>query len=241
MKSREYWLNRIKIDDKKMLRESDKLVKLLQKELTQIKRELKKELSALEYDEEKQEYRNYQLESILSLVDKLLDNLYHNEVENLNKVLTDRYTTIYDERLKAFNHHNDISKKLNPLTIAKVLAIAWSGHTFRERAKESKRRVAFTVKQEIRAGVLRGDSVNDISRIVSKKLDTTLSNAKRLSRTEICHIQTKANIDSYNAVGCTKYEYCAYLDSRTSEMCRSMDGKIFDIKEAMPGVNVPPL
>ena len=241
MKSREYWLNRIKIDDKKMLRESDKLVKLLQKELTQIKRELKKELSVLEYDEENQEYRNYQLESILSLVDKLLDNLYHNEVENLNKVLTDRYTTIYDERLKAFNHHNDISKKLNPMKVASILAIAWSGHTFRERARESKRRVAFTVKQEIRAGVIRGDSVNDISRIVSKKLNISLSNAKRLSRTEICHIQTKANIDSYNAVGCTKYEYCAYLDSRTSEMCRSMDGKIFDIKDYSPGVNAPPL
>lgn len=241
MKSREYWLNRIKIDDKKMLRESDKLVKLLQKELTQIKRELKKELSALEYDEENQEYRNYQLESILSLVDKLLDNLYHNEVENLNKVLTDRYTTIYDERLKAFNQHNDISKKLNPMKVASILAVAWSGHTFHERAKESKRRVAFTVKQEIKAGVLRGDSVNDISRIVSKKLNISLSNAKRLARTEICHIQTKANIDSYNAVGCTKYEYCAYLDSRTSDICRSMDGKIFDIKEAMPGVNVPPL
>lgn len=241
MRNREYWLNRIKIDDKKMLRESDKLVKLLQKELTQIKRELKKELSALEYDEENQEYRNYQLKSILSLVDKLLDNLYHNEAENLNKVLTERYTDIYNQRLKAFNQHNDVSKKISPLKVASILAIAWSGHTFRERAKESKRRVAFTVKQEIRAGVLRGDSVDDISRIVSKKLNISLSNAKRLARTEICHIQTKANIDSFKSVGCSKYEYCAYLDSRTSDICRSLDGKIFDIKEAMAGVNVPPL
>lgn len=241
MKSKEYWLNRIKIDDKKMLRESDKLVKLLQKELTQIKRELKKELSALEYDEENQEYQNYQLESILSLIDKLLDNLYHNEVENLNRVLTERYIDIYNHRLKTFNQHNDISKKISPLKVASILAVAWSGHTFRERAKESKRRVAFTVKQEVKAGMLRGDSVNDISRIVSKKLDITLSNAKRLARTEICHIQTKANIDSYKVVGCTKYEYCAYLDSRTSDICRSLDGKVFDIKDYSPGVNAPPM
>lgn len=241
MKDREYWLNRIKIDDKKMLANTDKLVKILQKELNQIKKEIKKELSALEYDDEKQEYQNYQLETILSLVDKLLDDLYYIEVENLNRVLTERYTTIYNERLKAFNQHNDISKKINPLTIAKILAIAWSGHTFYERAKESKRRVAFTVKQEIKAGVLRGDSVNDISRIVSKKLDITLSNAKKLTRTEICHIQTKANIDSFKSVGCTKYEYCAYLDSRTSDICRSLDGKIFDIKDYMSGVNAPPM
>lgn len=241
MRSREYWLKRLEIDDKKMLKESDKLVKLLQKELTQAKREIKKELLLLKDNEENEEYQNYQLESILSLIDKLLDNLYHNEVENLNKVLSDRYMTIYNERLKAFNKHDDFSKKLSPIKVAAVLALAWSGHTFRERAKESKRRVAFTVKQEIRAGVLRGDSANDISRIVSKKLNTSLSNAKRLARTEICHIQTKANIDSYNAVGCTKYEYCAYLDSRTSEMCRSMDGKIFDIKDYSPGVNAPPL
>ena len=241
MKNKEYWLNRIKIDDKKMISESNKLVKLLQKELSKLKREIEKELSTFEYDEENQEYQNYQLESILRLIDSELDKLHHSEVENLNRVLTERYIDIYNHRLKAFNKHNDTSKKISPLKVASILAVAWSGHTFRERAKESNRRVAFTVKQEVRAGVLRGDSVKDISKIASKKLDTTLSNAKRLSRTEICHIQTKANIDSFEAVGCTKYEFCAYLDRRTTEMCKSLDGSVFDIKEAMAGVNIPPL
>jgi hypothetical protein len=38
-----------------------------------------------------------------------------------------------------------------------------------------------------------------------------------------------------------RYEYLATLDNRTSEICRELDGKVFDVKEAEVGVNQPPM
>ena len=35
--------------------------------------------------------------------------------------------------------------------------------------------------------------------------------------------------------------FVATLDSRTSEICQSMDGKVFDYKDREEGVNYPPL
>ena len=32
----------------------------------------------------------------------------------------------------------------------------------------------------------------------------------------------------------------AFLDSKTSKICRQMDGEVIDVKDAMPGVNMPP-
>lgn len=42
-------------------------------------------------------------------------------------------------------------------------------------------------------------------------------------------------------LGVEKYRYLATLDSRTDEICREMDGKVFTMAEYKPGVTAPPL
>ena len=46
---------------------------------------------------------------------------------------------------------------------------------------------------------------------------------------------------SYNEIGIKKYKYVATLDSRTSELCRELDGKEFEVSKAQTGVNYPPM
>ena len=41
-------------------------------------------------------------------------------------------------------------------------------------------------------------------------------------------------------LGCEKYEVIATLDDRTSSICRSMDSKVFDMKDYQVGVTAPP-
>ena len=53
--------------------------------------------------------------------------------------------------------------------------------------------------------------------------------------------KNKAEIEAYEEMGIKKFKYLAVLDSRTSEICRDMDGKIFDVKDAVQGENTPPL
>ena len=45
---------------------------------------------------------------------------------------------------------------------------------------------------------------------------------------------------AYSEDGVQQYEVVATLDLRTSEICQEMDGKRFDVAEAVTGVNYPP-
>nr|WP_078065280.1 minor capsid protein [Staphylococcus aureus] len=38
-----------------------------------------------------------------------------------------------------------------------------------------------------------------------------------------------------------KYKYVAKIDSKTSKLCHSLNGKIFKVKDMIPGVNAPPM
>lgn len=42
-------------------------------------------------------------------------------------------------------------------------------------------------------------------------------------------------------MGIEKYEFVAEVDSKTSDICLELNGKIFNIKDAEVGKNLPPM
>jgi hypothetical protein len=58
--------------------------------------------------------------------------------------------------------------------------------------------------------------------------------------TESAYFASAAQRDSYRELGVDKYEIVATLDSHTSETCRSLDGKVFDMTVYEPGATAPP-
>ncbi|MDD4280375.1 MAG: minor capsid protein [Candidatus Sumerlaeales bacterium] len=64
--------------------------------------------------------------------------------------------------------------------------------------------------------------------------------ANRLIRTESAYVAGQTTAVAYDECGIEKYEYMATLDSRTSEKCSGLDGKIFEVSEKEVGVNYPP-
>ena len=97
------------------------------------------------------------------------------------------------------------------------------------------------LKQILKAGLIRGDSLHDMAVKLNDKVNKGYSNAKRLVHTETCWVQNKATIDSYKEAKVKEYEFMAFLDKRTSPQCRELDGKVFKVEEAAAGVNLPPL
>ena len=65
--------------------------------------------------------------------------------------------------------------------------------------------------------------------------------ANRLIRTESAYVAGQTTAVAYDECGIERYEYMATLDSRTSEKCSGLDGKIFEMSEKEVGVNWPPL
>ena len=88
---------------------------------------------------------------------------------------------------------------------------------------------------------MRGDGIAELTRRMADRMNVSRSNARRLIQTESAYFAAMGEMDSMKELGVKKYKYLATLDSRTSETCRGMDGKIFDVTDYKPGTTAPPL
>ena len=80
-----------------------------------------------------------------------------------------------------------------------------------------------------------------MSKSLADAMGKSYHQAETLIRTETNNFHAQADVRAYEAAGVEEYEFVATLDSHTSEICASLDGKHFPIKEAKTGVNYPPM
>ena len=129
---------------------------------------------------------------------------------------------------------------INENLIREAIKINWSGLSFSDRIWEHRRRLSFTIKGELTKGLTRGDSLQDMSRIIADKLNNSYSNALRLVRTESCFIMNEATVNNYKENDIKEYQIMAFLDNKTSKICREKDGEVVNVKDAIAGKNMPP-
>ena len=93
-------------------------------------------------------------------------------------------------------------------------------------------------------GITQGTGYRKMARELKAEMGTSFNNAFRLIRTEAAFIQGDINKTTYqqaaDELGLEYYKYDAFLDSKTSEICRELDGKRFKVSEMEIGVNAPP-
>ena len=237
MNNQQYWEQRAILKDKLLEKDIKKIEKKLLKLFKDTRKEVLNELKIIYADIEATEYAKYRIDSLLASINKALDNLYQKNEEELTKAFIDLYCIFDNEASIDINaSFNTINENL----IREVLKTEWSGLSFSERIWEHRRKLAFTIKSELKAGLTRGDSLQDISNIISKKLNSSYSNAMRLVRTESCWIMNEATVNNYKDNNIKEYEIMAFLDNKTSKICRDMDGEVFNVKDAIAGKNMPP-
>ena len=238
--SRIYWQNRIELHDKKIEKDTLKLEKQLKKIFVDTSKEIKKELAYFYANNANiGNYENYRLEATLQAIYIALDTLFNKEEEKLNKRLVEAYMDTY----KYFDNLLNINTSFETINIGlveQVVKTNWSGLSFSERIWENRRKLALTLKEELKKGLIRGESLQEISRIMADKLNNEYSNALRLVRTETAWVQCEATKKNYLDNDIKYYEISAFLDNRTSKICKSMDGEVVNVKEAVVGKNMPP-
>ena len=238
MNNQKYWEERAILKDKLLEKDINKLEKKLLKLFKDTRKEVLNELKIVYADIEASEYAKYQTDSLLISINNALDNLYSNNEKEVNEGLTDIYKEMDKQAsIDLNNSFNTVNENL----IRETLKTNWSGLSFSERIWEHRRSLAFTIKSELSKGLIRGESLQDISKIISDKFDTSFSNAMRLVRTESCWVMNEATVNNYKENGIKEYEFMAFLDKKTSKQCRDLDGKKFNIEEYKAGVNLPPL
>ena len=238
MKNKKYWEERAILKDKLLEKDINKIEKKLLKLFKDTRKEVLNELKIIYADIEATEYAKYRIDSLVTSINMALDNLYQRNEEELTKAFIDLYYKFDKEAsIDLGVSFNAINENL----IREIIKTKWSGLSFSERIWEHRRRLAFTIKNELSAGLTRGDSLQDISRKISDKFNTSYSNAIRLVRTESCWVMNEATVNNYKDNGIKEYEFMAFLDKKTSPQCRELDGEVISLEDAKAGKNLPPL
>ena len=148
------------------------------------------------------------------------------------------YQTIYDIHKyvgegASFSHiDNDMIKN--------ILAFPWSGRYYSQRLWSNRTKLKNIMVEELTQMIIQGKCVRETSKALSKRLDADLKNCVRLIHTEHSYFMETSSQKAYVECDVDKYEILATLDKRTSKICQDLDGEVFNVKDAVVGVNMPP-
>lgn len=130
---------------------------------------------------------------------------------------------------------------INEAIVKEFVDVAWcNGENFSTRIWNDTQRVANYINQDMAQAFARGDSYARIVKDVRRRFGVNRNNAYRLVFTEGTYVMAESSIKPFEE-DFTQYEYSPILDGKTCEICRALNGKIFDISERQPGVNFPPM
>lgn len=132
--------------------------------------------------------------------------------------------------------------KIDKPAIEKMIKTPWLGENYSERIWANRDKLVRELQTKLYQSFIRGDSVQQTAKDLAERMQVSYSSAERIIRTESSFVTHQATWEGYKASGLVeRYEFLATLDSRTSEICRSMDGRVFRLSEKEVGVNYPPL
>lgn len=190
-------------------------------------------------------YHISKLEALKVQTQHSLEVMYAKQFGTMHGALSDAfesgyYHTAY-ELQHGFNVGWDIAG-LDQAQIEKVLAKPWvaDGYNFSERIWGNKNKLISEVHNELSRNIMLGADPQKAIDSLAKKMNTSKNNAGRLVMTEEAYFSSAAQKDCFESLGVEQYEIVATLDSHTSDICRSLDGKHFPMKDYQPGVTAPP-
>lgn len=185
------------------------------------------------------------LEALQIQTQNSLETMFAQQMGTMKKALSDVYASGYYHTAytvqQGFGLGWDIAG-LDQAQIEKVLSKPWAvdGYNFSTRIWNSKTKLIGEVHNELSKNLLTGADPQKAIDSLAKKMGTSKSNAGRLVMTEQAYFSSAAQKDCFNNLDVEEYEIVATLDSHTSDICRSLDGKVFKMSDYKPGVTAPP-
>lgn len=230
--SRQTGLDVQKLKELLSVKETDKVWKTLKRQGLDkyIKNNYKSRISRLEqiqaqiYAKAKQIYPKEELENTMC---------YKGVVNN------SYYKSIYDVQMGT--GYDFGFNKIDDNLLKAILSERWSSKNYSERIWTNTDILANSVSEIIGGALMSGQSVDKTTKQIRDRFNVAKYYAERLVRTESNYFHNEADAMAYKEMGVDEYVFVATLDSRTSEICQSMDNKKFKFDERKPGENYPPL
>lgn len=189
------------------------------------------------------------LESLLLRNQQTMEVLFGNELDQVDqmarRIISEGYYKSIYEVQKGFGLGFNISgiddKELN-LLVSKPWA--GDGKSFSSRIWQRKGQMVNDLQKVLTRNLILGkapdEAIKNLERFVDKKIKNTRNAAGRLVMTESAYFHSLSQKKAFDELDVEEYEIVATLDSRTSEICRDMDGKHFPMEDYKAGITAPP-
>lgn len=190
-------------------------------------------------------------------IDAILQELYQRQRDGIEGAVGRLYTDQY------YHAQFDISKasgclfnfaKVDQAAISAVMVYPVMGADLSSRLWRQDVDIGFRIRQTLGRMFAEGrpaqDFADDLAEAigavqVDKDGNVTGAGKKfeayRLLYTEAAYASERASQQAYQDDGIERYQYVATFDTDTCGICGALDGKTFEVKDAVPGVNSPPL
>lgn len=173
-----------------------------------------------------------------------LEVLYSNLNTELETLLTDTFTDTYYQTVYEIQKGTGIGTNFsifNEDTVKKIVSKPWKWGHFSSTVWNNKDLLLGELETALFQAFIRGDRIDKVIKTFDKRMGVGYSRAANIVQTEHAYIAGEATFKGYEETGVEKYEYLATLDTRTSQICRDMDGKTFKLSEKVVWLNYPPL
>ena len=209
------------------------------KRLSEINEELANKLR-IELETLAMKSRITRLDSLKTQIDIELSKKISKDYNIVEKGISEVYRDFFKIQTTDFGL-TGVNTVLPKKTLKMLMQQPWSGANFSERIWGNSEALGKVLKQEIIQSFMQGVSVKDLSDRIEKRFENDRYNTERLVRTELNYAFNQTTKLSYEEAEIEEYEFLAEIDSRTSEICKKLNGEKFKVKDARAGVNYPPM
>ena len=148
------------------------------------------------------------------------------------------YHTAYDIQ-EGVGVYADFAK-VDERQIKTVLSKPWKEENFSERVWDNRGKLLDRMQEHLSFSLMTGENVDKAAKRLADDMDVSLSAAKRICRTEAAAISETGREQAYKEMGVESFEVLSTLDSKTCEVCGSLDGVEVKITEENKGARRPP-
>lgn len=190
-------------------------------------------------------YHISRLESLKIQTQQSIESLYGNQLDTVDKAIKDMYSSRYYrtafELQKGFGVGTAMDR-LDNNTLSNIVNKPWAadGVNFSSRIWSNKQKLVNELHSSLTRNIITGADPAKAIKEIKSKMGTSSYAAGRLIMTESAYFSSVAQKNVFGDLGVEKYEIIATLDSKTSEICRRLDGEVFDMKDFQAGVTAPP-
>lgn len=189
------------------------------------------------------------LEALKIQTQNTLEKVFGNELtvidEMARRVYSDDYYHTAFELQRGFNIGWDVSK-VDERRLNTLISKPWAadGKNFSGRIWERKTSMINQLHNELVKTCIMGKSPDEairrMTKFVNGKFENARTAASRLVMTEQAFFASAGQQDCFNDLGVEEFEIVATLDFKTSDICQSMDGQHFSMKDYAAGITAPP-